>query len=415
VTNLVMVMPYRAYVVKAREEGFRICAIWDPTLEKPAYLAELEQRADAFVLTDFFDPPRFEAAVRDAVRDFGADLVYHVGREDSMLATYRLAEELGKAVNSTRSVELLNDKLAMRRLLCEHGVSPVRFAVADHWQDVEHLLDGFELPVVVKPTSLAGSRGVYLLRHRDELAAWGRLLRSYHYDGPVLVEERLRGPEFSVETMSHDGHHEVIGVTRKVLGRPPLFVEAGHVHPLADSPQARQMGELTVELLRLTGYRCGPAHTEVIWTPDGPRIVESQARLGGDKIPRLVELSSGLDVERAIFRTLAGRPPRPPAPHGVARISYFELPVGVVSSVSGLDEARALDFVDELQLPFGPGDRIPVTVDSKSRHGFVIVSGGSEEETARQVEVVRSIVRVEVEAPAPAEPAGVGAGTGEHG
>ena len=30
--NLVMVMPYRAYLIGARQEGFRVCAIWDPSL-----------------------------------------------------------------------------------------------------------------------------------------------------------------------------------------------------------------------------------------------------------------------------------------------------------------------------------------------------------------------------------------------
>jgi biotin carboxylase len=397
VTNLVMVMPYRMFVSKAREEGCRVFAIWDPKLEKPEYLREVEQRADRFVLTDFTNGEEFARTVRQAAGDFDADYVYHLGREDSMLATYRLAEELGKTLNPLRSVELLNDKLAMRRLLRQHGVSPVRFATVDRWPDVASVLDGFDVPVVVKPTELAGSRGVFLLRRRDELPEWGRLLESYHYCGPLLVEEYLRGPEFSIETLSDHGRHHVVGVTRKVLGPPPLFVETGHVHPVADSPSTRQMGDITVRLLELAGYQNGPAHTEVIATTDGPRIVESQARLGGDRIPRLIELGAGFDAERAIFQIIVGRPPLPGTPRCVARISYFDFPPGVVTSVSGVDEARALDFVDELQFPFEVGATVPITVDSKSRHGYVILTGDSEEETAARVRQVRSLLRVGVE------------------
>ena len=35
-TNLVMVMPYQAYIRKAQAEGFRIHAIWDPPPGGPA-------------------------------------------------------------------------------------------------------------------------------------------------------------------------------------------------------------------------------------------------------------------------------------------------------------------------------------------------------------------------------------------
>ena len=34
-TNLLMVMPYRAYLGKAKSEGFRGGAIWDRKLEVP--------------------------------------------------------------------------------------------------------------------------------------------------------------------------------------------------------------------------------------------------------------------------------------------------------------------------------------------------------------------------------------------
>ena len=67
---------------------------------------------------------------------------------------YDVADELGKAVNSPRSVALLNDKLAMRTLLRDKGISAVRYATADHWTGVAELLPAFELPVVVKPAAL---------------------------------------------------------------------------------------------------------------------------------------------------------------------------------------------------------------------------------------------------------------------
>lgn len=404
--NIVMIMPYHRYLTAAKSEGMRIHAIWDRAVAErifgagapaDAYLATAAELADGFALTDFNDEAALSAAIRTAVADFDADVVYHVGQEESMLGPSRLAEELGLAANPASSIAVLNDKFALREMLAKHDVSPVRFAHATHWRDVGELLDEVELPVVVKPTDLSGSRGVLLLEDRAQFDEWGALLTSYDYDGPVLVEEYLTGPEFSVETVSVRGRHHVIGVTRKLLGAPPLFVEAGHVHPEPEGDSTAQLGALTVTMLELSGYQTGPAHTEIRMTPAGPRIIESQARLAGDKIPRLVHLATGLDLERAVLAALAGRPPTPSDPGaGAARIGYFQLPTGVIETIGGLTEIRALPYVSELSMPFAVGDTVPETVDWRTRHGFVVVSGTSVAQTAARLAEVEDLLDVRV-------------------
>lgn len=405
--NLVMVMPYRAYIRKAQAEGFRISAIWDQAVagqlygsQASQYLRDVKALADGFRLVDFTDRTAYARAIRAAAREFDADHVWHVGGEDTMMTACEVAGELGKAVNSPRSVALLNDKLAMRVLLRDRGISPVRFAIAQSWRDVARLSAGFTLPVVVKPATLSGSRGTFLLSDLAALPAWGEVLASYHYDGPLLIEEYLRGPEFSVETLTVSGEHHVIGVTRKLLGPLPQFVEFGHLFPEPETTQSRQVAALAVQLLDAAGYWCGPAHTEVILAADGPRLVESQARLGGDKIPEIIQLATGFDIKRGMFAALAGRAPRPGPAQSVGHIAYLSLPQGILRSVSGLDEVRQLPFVDTLSFPFSVGDVIPATMNSKTRHGFVILTGGDAAQARARADQVRRMVRVKVDAPA---------------
>jgi biotin carboxylase len=404
--NLVMVMPYRAYIRKAQAEGFRICAIWDPAVagrlygaQASQYLEEVKALADDFRLADFADRAAYAGAIRAAAREFDADHVWHAGGEDTMMAAYEVADELGLAVNSPRSVALLNDKLAMRTLLRDRGISSVRFATAQRWQDAAGLSADFTLPVVVKPTTLSGSRGTFLLTDLADLPAWGEVLASHHYRGPLLIEEYLRGPEFSVETLTVRGEHHVIGVTRKVLGPLPHFVEFGHLFPEPDTTESRQVAALARQLLDAAGYQCGPAHTEVILTADGPRLVESQARLGGDKIPEIIQLARGFDIKRGMFAALAGRAPQPGPAKSVGHIAYLSLRSGILRSVSGLDKVRALPFVDTLSFPFSAGDVIPATVNSKTRHGFVILTGRDAAQARARADQVRGMVRAEVDAP----------------
>ncbi|HEY9267307.1 MAG TPA: ATP-grasp domain-containing protein [Mycobacterium sp.] len=405
-TNLVMVMPYQAYIRKAQAEGFRIHAIWDPAeaerlfgAQADQYLRNVEALADGFRLVDFTDHGAYADAIRTAVEETDADHVWHVGSEESMMLAYEVADELGKAVNSPRSVALLNDKLAMRTLLRDKGISAVRFAIAEHWSDVAGLLADFTLPVVVKPTTLSASRGIYLLDDPADLPAWGETLQAYQYDGPVLVEEYLRGPEFSVETLTVRGEHHVIGVTRKLLGPLPHFVERGHLFGGPATAQTSQVAALAVELLDAVGYQCGPAHTEIILTENGPRIVESQARLGGDKIPDIISIAQDFDIKQAMFGALAGRAPRLSQAQSIGHITYLSFASGVIRSVSGIEEARGLDFVHTLNFPFSVGDVLPETVSSKTRHGFVILTGSEDAAQAlARADRVRELIKVEVAA-----------------
>ncbi|MES5821049.1 ATP-grasp domain-containing protein [Streptomyces sp. RG80] len=379
--RLLMVMPYRQFVRKAQAEGFWVGAIWDPRLESPAYLDDVRELADVFVTADFRDEELLRRTVRETAEEHRASVIYHIGREETMAAAYEVAEELGAEVNPAAAVRLLTDKHAMRDLLAAHGLSPVSFEAVATRDEVPDAVRRLGRPVVVKPTALAGSRGVFLWREEADLAAWTALVEEYGYDGPFLVEEYLRGPEYSVETLSRDGLHQVVGITEKVLGAPPLFVEVGHVHP-APLPAERRLAieELTTDLLTACGYRFGPAHTEVIWTEAGPRVVESQARLGGDRIPRLVELATGLDIEQAIFAGLAGTPAAPATATATAVVRFFTFPPGHVDEIRGLDKAAGLDHVDELILRLAPGDTVPEVRDSKSRHGHVIVSDATPEQ-----------------------------------
>jgi cysteine synthase A len=178
-------------------------------------------------------------------------------------------------------------------------------------------------------------------------------------------------------------------------------VEKGHLFGAPATVETSRVAALAVELLDAVGYQCGPAHTEIILTADGPRIVESQARLGGDKIPDIIQIAQGFDIKRAMFGALAGRPPLPGPSESIGHIAYLSFDSGVLRSVSGLDEARGLDFVHTLSFPFSAGDVLPETVSSKTRHGFVILSASENAAQAQaRADKVRDLIKVEVTAEA---------------
>ena len=57
------------------------------------------------------------------------------------------------------------------------------------------------------------------------------------------------------------------------------------------------------------------SHTEVIVTAEGPRIVGTHVRLGGDSIPELIQLVSGVDLEELWIRQTLGESVFDPPPY----------------------------------------------------------------------------------------------------
>ncbi|MBR2683318.1 MAG: ATP-grasp domain-containing protein, partial [Atopobiaceae bacterium] len=153
-------------------------------------------------------------------------------------------------------------------------------------------------PLIVKPSDRSGSRGITKIECPSELgpaleAAW-----DVSFAGTALIEEFLKGDEFSVECISWKGEHTILQVTRKFTTGAPGFIETGHIEPPLLSEEAIvHVKEVVSHALTTLGVWQGAAHAEVKMDADGRvGIVEIGSRMGGDFIGSdLVPLSTGID------------------------------------------------------------------------------------------------------------------------
>ena len=101
-------------------------------------------------------------------------------------------------------------------------------------------LDRF--PAVVKPVGRSASSGVRLVADPGRAVA----LRSPTYPPgeTLLLEERVVGPEYSVESLSRNGQCLYVEVTEKrtTEGDSPYFVELGHTTPAVNLTEAARAG-----------------------------------------------------------------------------------------------------------------------------------------------------------------------------
>ncbi|WP_328731354.1 ATP-grasp domain-containing protein [Streptomyces caniferus] len=363
-----------ATLKKARQAGFDIVWVYGPQELDPA---GLEWVAEAH-LTDYRDP--------QAVADLLAAVHRHrpLARvvsiiEDGLESAAAATTALGLPGTGLDTVRVLQDKLAFRELLAERGIEGVAARLGHDEADIRAFVAEFG-PAVIKPRYGSGSLGVRLVQGPDavtEVAAWAAEFGLHTF----VMEQYLQGPEFSVEAFSFAGEHVVVAYTAKE--KLDSFVELGHVQPAGlDADNTARIDSLVSRMLDAVGVTDGPSHTEVILTSDGPRLVESHNRRGGDRITDLAHEVYGTDIDALGFLWYADRTaPLTPGPaRGGGAIRFLTAEPGIVESVTGADEVRADPRVVALQLSVAPGDTVAPIAWSYDRSGLLIVRGDSADE-----------------------------------
>ncbi|MEU0036322.1 MULTISPECIES: ATP-grasp domain-containing protein [unclassified Streptomyces] len=311
------------------------------------------------------------------------------------------ARDLGIPGDNLTAVELTRDKTKCRELLDRHGVSPVRHRLCQDLDEARRFMRELGAPVVLKPLDGGLSEGV-CLAETEELLSKSWEFTCQATDGPVLAEEFLVGPEYSVESFSASGRHEIAAITEKVTTQLPRFVETGHQVPARlDEASRIAIEELITVFLTLIDQRDGPVHTELRLTDAGPRIIEAQTRVGGDQIWEMCQMTSGIDLMTETFTTLLSlpRPKRTPVAPAAA-IRFFSYEDVRVVGVGGTVEAENAPGVVRFQCTLEAGQELGRLASSTDRQGYVLCTGENTGEAVAHAERAHDLVRVEVSEPA---------------
>lgn len=192
--------------------------------------------------------------------------------------------------------EVITDKYRNRVITKDvEGLFQPKYAVA---YSVEEVVESeFDYPIILKPTSKGGKRGIIVVYRPEDVAeAFSYATKDAGGELPLIIEEYIDGGmECSVESLSHDGKNYIIQVTEKVTSGAPHCVELAHHQPANVTPEMRrQIEQVLDKALTMIGIQFGPCHTEIKIKDNKIYLIEFNARPGGDHIAHpLTELSTG--------------------------------------------------------------------------------------------------------------------------
>jgi ATP-grasp domain len=245
-------------------------------------------------------------------------------------ATGLLCDGLGVRSPGLRASRACRSKYLQRWYVPE--LSPASLVIPAGERETASL-DAVTFPAVVKPAGRASSSGVVTVLDQAELR---RRLRTYPEHEIVLVEEKVAGPEFSVESLVQDGRVVFASVTGKETtdSHAQTFVELVHSVPSSCAEVRDTLVCANRQLLERLGFEDGITHSEWRLGPGGrPVLMEIAARTPGDGLLVLYQLATGAPLEPEILRLALGEPASYPEPRRFTRQVYLEHEPGVLHDV----------------------------------------------------------------------------------
>ena len=198
-----------------------------------------------------------------------------------------LAEQLNVPCNAITDRASRRDKFLMTEAVKRRGL---RTALQFQSRDLDELAawvrHHLDWPVIAKPPKSVASDHVRLCRDERELReAATSILVETNFLGEsnprVLVQEYLRGTEYVVDTVSHEGLAKLTAIWRydRPAGRDDFICyDAMRLLPY-QGPRQDALRDYAFEVLYALGIRFGPAHCELMWVGEEPVFVELGARL----------------------------------------------------------------------------------------------------------------------------------------
>jgi len=303
----------------------------------------------------------------------------------------RIADRLNLPHNKPGAAQLTQRKDLGREALADAGCNTPLF---QRLRLAELDASKLELayPVVIKPLSLAASRGVIRANNDDEFNAACRridaILESTGIVGfsrqHLLVESYIDGQEYAVEGFMVDGEFRLLTIFDKpepLTG--PFFEETYYLTPTRLSRQ--QQRQLVAEIAKCChayGLEQGPVHAEARLSAAGPVLLELAARTIGGQCGQLIEFSLQQKLEELVIQGMCGVTPdhadRADAA-GVLMIPITE--AGILKRVEGLTEAMQIEYVRDVEIHINPGYELIPLPEGASYLGFIFAQAPDFERT----------------------------------
>jgi len=342
------------------------------------------------ITVDFSDSSQALSIILSAIKRL--NILCVLATDDSCVDLgNQISQHLDLPHNTIASSRLTHRKDLARQALKDGGCNTPAFQIVP----IKHAADiglKIQYPVVLKPLSLSGSRGVIRANDYAEfIKASDRIdsiLDHAEQTGFVrqhlLVEAYLDGPEFAVEGFLIDGSFHLLTIFDKPEPMSgPYFEETYYLTPsqLENKPKQTLVNEVA-RCCKAYGLEHGPVHAEARITRSGTVLLELAARTIGGQCGQLVEFSLQQKLEQLVIQGMCGR--KPELSDRVEAAGVLMIPItssGLLKRVEGLTDAMQVKYIKDIEIHIREGYELKPLPEGSSYLGFIFAQAPSYKET----------------------------------
>ena len=403
---LIPVSSYRAHDFMMAAEGLGVEVVVGSDQE--AILAEISGGGTLSV--DFKDIARGVADIAAFAERHPMDAIVPVDDGANILAA-AAAQALGLPHNDPDSVVAARNKFRFRQKMAANDLPGPEFRLVSLDDDLGKIAREVPYPCVLKPLTLAMSRGVIRADgHNSFVDAFHRIadiIAQPDADTPgeaadhILVESYLPGTEYAVEGLIVDGAVNILAIFDKPDPlEGPFFEETIYVTPAEIDAARREAIARGVErAVRAVGLVDGPTHIDLRVDDDNEVfVIEVDARSIGGYCGRSLRFAGGMRLEELILRRAAGLPIEA-MEAGAGGVMMIPIPAsGILAGVDGREAAAAVAGVSEVAITIPLGQPVLQLPEGSRYLGFIIAHGTRPREVTAALRQAHAKLRFQIEA-----------------
>ncbi len=337
------------------------------------------------ITIDFENSERGAEQILGYAKDHPIEAIVSVDDGANAVAA-RASTALGFRHNSPDAVGAARNKYRCRKRLAAAAVPTPDFRLASVHDDPSRVARSVSYPCVLKPLTLAMSRGVIRADGDNSfVAAFHRIAKIIAEPDAVtpgeaadhiLIEDYVAGTEYAVEGLIDQGRLNVLAIFDKPDPlEGPFFEETIYVTPARVTQDTRAaIANAAQKAVTAIGLTDGPTHIDLRVNDDGVFIIEVDARSIGGHCGRSLRFGAGTRLEEIILRHATGLPvetiEREDRAGGVMMIPIPK--TGILQHVRGREGAASVPCVEEVDITIPVGQPVVTLPDGGRYLGFII-------------------------------------------
>lgn len=367
-------------IKKAKRMGLRVICC-DINKNSPGF-----KIADGYETVSIYDEKEMLKFAFRLNRKYRLNGIMTLGTDTSFIIA-KIASKLGLPGPSLETAFLATDKIEMKKYLLAHKIPVPWFSKVNSLSNLRKIANDFNYNLVIKPADSRGAFGVLKLSKKMNLGWAYDYAKSFSATDRIIVEKFEEGPQNSTESIIYDNFAATPGFSDRnykdtKVFLPHLIENGGELPSYLDNLQQSLVSNLAEKAARAIGLNRWTAKGDMVFTKEGPKVIEIATRLSGGFFSSLeIKLSTGVDfLEAAVNLALGVKPKLEKLNPQTAEFlcqRYFFLKPGKIKQITGIENLKNNRFVKYFKIWRKKGDVIPKMTSMHARSGVVIVHGSS--------------------------------------